>query len=122
MLIKNSDDYKNDFPGILEGGQISSLNFNSEYEGAPTRITKVEGSDNLIVFTHNFTSDPKNRVIVVIKDNEKRYQFTQNLAPFSGWSYNSIDNNIDRIEVYESDRFLYTEENNSDVRNYIKYK
>lgn len=122
LLIKNSDDYKNDFPGILEGGQISSLNFNSEYEGAPTRITKVEGSDNLIVFTHNFTSDPKNRVIVVIKDNEKRYQFTQNLAPFSGWSYNSIDNNIDRIEVYESDRFLYTEENNSDVRNYIKYK
>jgi hypothetical protein len=58
----------------------------------------------------------------VIKDNEKRYQFTQNLAPFDGWSYNFIDNNIDRIEVYESDRFLYTEENNSDVRNYIKYK
>jgi hypothetical protein len=120
LLIKNSNDYKNDFPGIVEGGQISSLNFNNEYEGAPTRITKIEGSDNLIVFTHNFTGESKTRVIVVIKGDE-RYQLTQNLTSFGGWSYNPIDKNIDRIEVYESDRFLYTEENNSEVKNYIKY-
>lgn len=120
LIIRNTNDYKNDFPGIQEGGQISSLNFNSEYEGAPTRITKVEGSDNLIVFTHNFTNEFKNRKIVAIKGSN-RYEFYQNLSAFGGWSYNPVDKDIDRIEVYESDRFLYTEENNSDVRNYIKY-
>jgi hypothetical protein len=120
LLIRNSDDYKNDFPGIVEGGQISSLNFNNEYEGAPTRITKIDGSEDLIVFTHNFTNEVKNRKIISIKG-DQRLVFYQDLSPFGGWSYNQIDKDTDRIEVYESDRFLYTEENNSEVKNYIKY-
>jgi hypothetical protein len=120
LLIKTQIEYKEDFKGLKEALQTSPNNFPAEYQGCPTRITKIENSDQLVVFSHNF-SGSKNRTVRVFKGDV--YFDQPHFIEKGSWSYFAIDPDVDRIEIYDEDgSFLYSEENNTnEIKNYLKY-
>lgn len=121
LLIKTENDFYFDFNINKFGrkGQTTKLNFDEKYDGCLTRITKIKNEDSLLVLSHNFNDKEKNRKIVVFKNNNS-YTISQNVPP-TGWSYNYVDKDINRIDVYENDIFLYTEDND-DIKNYLEWR
>jgi len=121
LIIKTQIDYKVDFSGNNEALKTSSNNFPKEYKGCPTRITKIKNSDGLTVFSHNYTNDSILRKVRIFK-NDNYYDIYSDLEK-DHWSYFSIENDIDKIEVYDgnNDEYLYTEINDDKVVNYLDF-
>tara|TARA_Y100001972_G_C7658325_1_gene331720 strand:- start:1605 stop:2630 length:1026 start_codon:yes stop_codon:yes gene_type:complete len=123
VLIKNHRDFKNDFKDLKEAEQISALNFDEKYQGCPTRITKIKGTDEYVVLTHNFTHNPTQRRIIVNSSDSTKHEIFHNLPNYSSWSYSNIDFDFESIEVYDGDEFLYKELFlPGEIKNYIEYK
>lgn len=123
VLIRNQKNFKSDFSGIQENGQMSILNFDEKYHGCPTRITRVHGTDNYVVFTHNFSKSKVDRRIVVNSPDSIKHQYFQHLPGYRCWSYFGIDYNFESIEVYDGDILLYKEFLvPNEIKNYIKFK
>jgi hypothetical protein len=120
LLIRTQGQYREDFKGLKEALQTSPNNFPTEYQGCPTRITKIENSDELVVFSHNF-SRAKNRTVRVFKG-DYYYDVNQSIEK-DNWSYFSVDPDIDKIEIYDEDgSFLYSEiKDLNKINNYLKY-
>jgi len=120
LLIKTQIEYKKDFAGLKEALQTSPNNFPIEYQGCPTRITKIENSSQLVVFSHNF-SKTKNRTVRVFKG-DLNYDVHQTIEK-DNWCYFSVDPDIDKIEIYDEDgTFLYSEDKDlNEIKNYLKY-
>ena len=121
LIIKTQIDYKADFNGNNEALKTSSNNFPKEYKGCPTRITKIKNSDQLTIFSHNYTSDLVLRKIRIFKDGNYYDMYSE--LEKDHWSYFSIENDIDKIEVYDgfNDEYLYTEINDDKVVNYLDF-
>jgi hypothetical protein len=121
LIIKTQIDYKFDFNGNNEALKTSSNNFPKEYKGCPTRITKIKNSDKLTVFSHNYTNDLIFRKIRIFKNSDYYDMYSE--LKSNNWSYFLIENDIDKIEVYDStnDEYLYTEINDDKVVNYLDF-
>lgn len=123
VLIKNQQDFENDFKGLEENGQMSILNFDEKYQGCPTRITKIHGTGKYVIFTHNFSKNEIQRRIVVNSSDSTKNEYFQNLPCYSSWSYFNINYDFESIEVYNGDELLYKELFSPDeIKNYIEFK
>jgi hypothetical protein len=121
LIIKNQIEYKVDFDGNNEALKTSPNNFPKEYRGCPTRITKIKNSDELSIFSHNYTNDLIFRKVRIFKNNNYYDMYSE--LKKDHWTYFSIENDIDKIEVYDglNDEYLYTEINDDKVVNYLDF-
>jgi hypothetical protein len=49
------------------------------------------------------------------------YTLNHSLSDFGYWQYNIVDENIQSIDVYENDKFLYSEDLN-ELSSYLIFK
>ena len=129
LIIKTQIDYKNDLNiesksnpnGTKEALKTSLNNFPKEYKGCPTRITKIKNSDKLTVFSNNYNNYSIVRKVRIFKDGNYYDMYSE--LEKDHWSYFSIENDIDKIEVYDgfNDEYLYTEINDDKVVNYLDF-
>jgi len=121
LIIKTQIDYKVDFDGNREALKTSPNNFPKEYRGCPTRITKIKNSDELSIFSRNYTSELIVRKIRVFKNNNYYDMYSE--LKKDHWTCFSIENDINKIEVYDgiNDEYLYTEINDDKVVNYLDF-
>jgi hypothetical protein len=120
LLIRTQGQYREDFRGLEDALQTSPNNFPIEYQGCPTRITKIKDSDQLVIFSHNF-SNPIDRKIRIFKG-DSHYDKYETIEK-NCWSCFSVDSDIDRIEIYDGEgNFLYSENNDPNkIKNYLKH-
>lgn len=122
-VIKGTkSDYKQEFDGILNGSQISEMNFPACYGGCPARITKIEGSETRAVMVHNFSSRVSTRKIkAFFGDSAECIEYDTILNP-NFWSFKDFGPDLYKIQVFnEFDDFLYEEYNDEKVRNYLQF-
>jgi hypothetical protein len=121
FFVKNAEEFDIDLGNMLGGSRTSVLNYDKKYNGCLTRVTKTSKNE-LVIFSHNLSENVKNRIIKVIKKDNNYFHIAHDNLEKNYWIYNSVPNDIQKIEVFESDIFLYEEFNDSNIKNYIQFK
>jgi glycosyltransferase involved in cell wall biosynthesis len=123
LLIRNGEiDIYFDFADTIWNTETSQSTLHDKYEGCPTKIYKVSGSENLGVVSYNYNNYGVKRKIVVTLENKIETIYHQ-LDYFDGWAYNVFDKSIIKISVYndETNMLLYELENKN-IEDYIELK
>ena len=97
--------------------------YEEKYKGSHTKFYNIKNSptDKILIFSKNTTSNPTVRKIVVKQNDGKEYTIIHALNYFGDCSNNIIDNNVEKIIVYdEDDNFLY-EEKFEPTNNFVEY-
>ena len=129
ILRKTGDQQTIDFEGTLWNTETSISNISPKYEGCSTRIYKVYRNidsvktltNYLAVVSYNYTDTPKNRVVISYFNDGTEQTFNQSVSGKHSWSYYIPKDGLEKIDVFEDGRFLYSETNNNVYANmYIK--
>jgi len=123
ILIKDGENEMNqDFYGTIWNTESSQATLHEKYEGCPTKIYSVSGSENMGVVSYNYNNFSVKRKIVVITENSEEIIY-HNLDYFDAWVYNIFGSDLRKIIVYDSndDRLIYEIENKN-VKDYIELK
>jgi glycosyltransferase involved in cell wall biosynthesis len=129
ILRKTGDQQTIDFEGTLWNTETSISNISPKYEGCSTRIYKVYNNvdgvktitNYLAVVSYNYSDAPKDRVIKSYFNDGTEQTFNQSVGGKHSWSYYIPKDGLEKIDVYENDRLLYTETNKNVFANmYLK--
>ena len=129
ILRKTGDQQTIDFEGTLWNTETSISNISPKYEGCSTRIYKVYNNidgvktltNQLSVVSYNYTDTPKNRVVISYFNDGTEQTFNHSVSGKHSWSYYIPKDGLEKIDVFEDGRFLYSETNNNVYANmYIK--
>jgi glycosyltransferase involved in cell wall biosynthesis len=129
ILRKTGEQQKVDFEGTLWNTETSISNISPKYEGCSTRIYRVYKNidgvktqiNHLAVVSYNYTDKPKDRIIKTYFNDGTEETFNQVVGGKHSWSYYIPKEGLERIDVYENDRYLYSEYNeNVFAHMYIK--
>jgi tRNA 2-selenouridine synthase SelU len=129
ILRKTGEQQKVDFEGTLWNTETSISNISPKYEGCSTRIYRVYKNidgvktqiNHLAVVSYNYTDKPKDRIIKTYFNDGTDETFNQVVGGKHSWSYYIPKEGLERIDVYENDRYLYSENNeNVFAHMYIK--
>jgi glycosyltransferase involved in cell wall biosynthesis len=109
--------------------ETSQSNISSKYEGASTRLyrvdTKIDGevryNTGLAILSYNYTDIHKQRKVIVTYDNDESIEYLHDLHHKGYFVYNVLNKNISHIDVYDGDRFMYRE-NNNDIESNILFE
>jgi len=126
-LLKKSgtEDINKDFPDTIWNSETTSSNVESKYDGCVTKLynKRINSSYNvvgtMILFSYNYSSSEKKRVIVVEHEDGSIDNILHKLTEASQWYY-SVLTNVKKISVFESNKFLY-EEVNKGIESYIDF-
>lgn len=138
ILKKNgSVDMRNDFPDTEWNKIVSESNMSDKFNGCTTLIYKVhkfptgvssilnpwqgDETDQICIMSYNYRDvSIQRRIEVVFRDGNKS-EIIHNLPWNGSWSFNTFDRNVEKINVYEDDQFIY-EEKTDKSKNYIVFK
>jgi FkbM family methyltransferase len=106
FIFKSESQLHNEFNNIVWNDEVSSSHLDSKYQGCTTMIVKFSDQDRYLIYSENFVNVPKNRKIKVFTLSGE-YEIYHNLADRGYWSYNEVGSDIQRIEVFEGEDFIY---------------
>jgi hypothetical protein len=125
LLVPDSIEFDRDLPDFYNLGfpedkkdSISVLNFHPKYNGAITKITKIEGRSDTLLYTQNYSDSSVFRKVVVFYA-DRRKEVYDNCDP-DCWSYLELGTGVISIDVFENDNLIYSE-NINEVRNYVQF-
>jgi glycosyltransferase involved in cell wall biosynthesis len=136
--IKNNDDgslyrsngiqMSSDFTDTNWNTETSESNISPKYEGCSSRIYKtlrvedgIESFQNLMcIMTYNYSNQPKTRRIVCRFESGNNYEITHHTPTKKTWNYHIVEGDLIEFDVYDDNRYLYTEKNN-DLRSSITF-
>ena len=109
-----------DFVDTNWNTETSQSNLLPKYEGCSSRIYKTFRNENgvevfqdlLCIMTYNYSSEPKNRRIVCRFKSGLNYELIHTAPLRSSWNYHIVESDLIDFDVYDGDRYLYTESNN----------
>jgi glycosyltransferase involved in cell wall biosynthesis len=138
ILKRNgSIDMKNDFPDTDWNKIVSESNMSEKFNGCTTMIYRVHEfpagessimnpwqgnkTDKICVMSYNYKDQPvKRRIEIVFRDGNV-INIEHNLNCKGAWSYHLFDTNVEKINVYENEKFIY-EDKTDTSKNYIVLK
>lgn len=126
VLIKNGlTDINIDFEGTNWNTETSESNINPLHKGVTTKIYRFfqkdqEDTNKRIIMTKSFKSGSSTRQILLINDDNALSKMEHQVDCKHCWFYTIVDNNFNKIEVYENDELLY-EVKNDNITNYINF-
>ena len=127
--IKNNDNgslyrstgvqMRSDFSDTHWNTETSESNISPKYEGCSSRIYKtlrvengVETLQNLMcIMTYNYSNQPKTRRIVCRFESGNNYEITHHTPEKKTWNYHIVEGDLIEFDVYDDNRYLYTEKN-----------
>ena len=127
--IKNNDDgslyrstgiqMSSDFIDTNWNTETSESNISPKYEGCSSRIYKtlrvedgVETLQNLMcIMTYNYSNQPKTRRIVCRFESGNNYEIIHHTPAKKSWNYHIVEGDLIEFDVYDDNRYLYTEKN-----------
>lgn len=127
--IKNNDNgllyrstgvqMRSDFSDTNWNTETSESNISPKYEGCSSRIYKtlrvengVETLQNLMcIMTYNYSNQPKTRRIVCRFESGNNYEITHHTPEKKTWNYHIVEGDLIEFDVYDDNRYLYTEKN-----------
>lgn len=136
--IKNNDDgslyrstgvqMSSDFIDTNWNTETSESNISPKYEGCSSRMYKtlrvedgIETPQNLLcIMTYNYTNQPKTRRIICRFESGNSYEIIHNTPGKRTWNYHIVEGDLIEFDVYDGNRYLYTEKNN-DIRSSITF-
>ena len=136
--IKNNDNVSlyrstgvqmsSDFTDTNWNTETSESNISPKYEGCSSRIYKtlrvedgVESLQDLMcIMTYNYSNQPKTRRIVCRFESGNNYEITHHTPTKKTWNYHIVEGDLIEFDVYDDNRYLYTEKNN-DLRSSITF-
>jgi glycosyltransferase involved in cell wall biosynthesis len=136
--IKNNDDgslyrstgiqMSSDFTDTNWNTETSESNISPKYEGCSSRIYKtlrvedgVESLQDLMcIMTYNYSNQPKTRRIVCRFESGNNYEITHHTPTKKTWNYHIVEGDLIEFDVYDDNRYLYTEKNH-DLRSSITF-
>ena len=125
LILKNGSEMYSDFPDTSWNTENSVSHNDEKYNKCVTKIYSIRknGNDesNYAIFSYNYSSELKNRKIIVKNKDGMAYTLNHSLSDFGYWQYNIVDENIQSIDVYENDKFLYSEDLN-ELSSYLIFK
>jgi glycosyltransferase involved in cell wall biosynthesis len=137
IVKNNSDDlYRSaghqmriDFKDTHWNSETSPSNISTKYEGCSSRIYNTyrlqDGSeiyqDLKCIMTYNYTPESKTRKLVLEFESGKNYEIIHNTPSRGTWNYHIVDGDLIKFDVYEDDRFLYSESNENIKSSIIFY-
>ena len=121
ILIKDGTNMSLDFPDTIWNTIVSVSNSDIKYKGIITTIYRIPNSTNTTILTYSYLDRETTRKIKILKNDSTLYSIEQSVFCNDAWSYNIIDSDFDKIEVYENDILLY-EELNQNIENYIIFR
>jgi hypothetical protein len=71
--------------------------------------------------TYNYTPESKTRKLVLEFESGKNYEIIHNTPSRGTWNYHIVDGDLIKFDVYEDDRFLYSESNENIKSSIIFY-
>jgi glycosyltransferase involved in cell wall biosynthesis len=123
VLFRNGEEEMNiDFEGTIWNTETSQSTIHEKYEGCPSKIYFVSGSNNFAIVSYNYNNyGVKRKIVVKLKDRVDTLY--HNLDYFDAWVYNIFDSSLEKISVYDrdTDRLLYEMENKN-IKDYIELK
>jgi len=112
IIKKPGSEFQSDFSDrhnlVLTSSSISHLNFKKKFEGFPVHLTKVIGTGKFVLYSNNISKTKKTRKVLLFAENKLHSTIDVELLP-SHWCIHDLDEKIDRIEVFQGDKFLYSE-------------
>jgi hypothetical protein len=117
ILYRNGKELmSSDFPDTYFNSETTSANIHPKYKGCSTRIYRCkncEVPESPTILTFNYNGKPCVRKIVSHFDDGSINIFNHDIPNKSYYSLNHLTHNLKKIDVYENDELLYTEENDS---------
>lgn len=136
LILKKSGlvDMKNDFPDTEWNKIVSESNMSGKFNGCTTLIYQVhkfppgvssilnpwkgDKTDQICIMSYNYRDTPIERKIEIVFKDGNKTEIVHNLPWNGSWSFNTFDRNVDKINVYENEQFLY-EDKTETAKNYI---
>jgi hypothetical protein len=117
-----------DFTDTNWNTETSESNISPKYEGCSSRIYKtlrvedgIESLQNLMcIMTYNYSNQPKTRRIVCRFESGNNYEITHHTPTEKTWNYHIVEGDLIEFDVYDDNRYLYTEKNH-DLRSSITF-
>ena len=96
--------------------------YDEKYNQCFTKFYHIkEDPSKIVIYSINKKNNPDFRKIVVTHKNNKQSVFEQSFGCYNSWSFNVMDNDVEKMEVYgENDVFLF-EDYFRDIKNEIEF-
>lgn len=139
LILRKSGsvDMKNDFPDTEWNKIVSESNMSGKFNGCTTLIFQVhkfppeissilnpwqgEKTDQICILSYNYRDTPIERKIEVVFRDGNTTSLTHNLPVNNAWSYNTFDRNVEKINVYENEQFIY-DDKTDEAKSYIVFR
>jgi len=127
MKLNTNDVYIN--TGLTEiffdtyfNSKHTKVYYDEKYNQCFTKFYHVKDDPSkIIIYSVNKKNSPDFRKIIVFHKHDKQSVFNQSFGGYNNWSYHVMDNDVEKMMVYDQeDSFLY-EEYFKDIKNIIEF-
>jgi hypothetical protein len=128
-LMKSNTDYVNIYENLSDLFSDTHLNskhtkvyYDEKFNECFTKFYLIKNNpDKVVIYSVNKKIKEDFRKIIVIFTNGSQVEINQEFPCYNSWSYNVIDNNIEKMMIYDKDGLFLHEEYFKNIMNEIEF-
>ena len=128
-LMKSNTDYVNIYGNLSDLFLDTHLNskhtkvyYDEKFNECFTKFYLIKNNpDKVVIYSVNKKIKEDFRKIIVIFTNGSQVEINQEFPCYNSWSYNIIDNNIEKMMIYDKDGLFLHEEYFKNIMNEIEF-
>lgn len=133
QINKNDLEIRDDFHSIFQDSnwnlKQTKTGYDKKYQNCLSKIYvckliingEITETKELVIFTKNLKHTPENRKIIAYFENGRTEEFFHLVDGIGSWTYNLVDDSLEKIIVFRDNVPLY-EEYLTDLNNKIEFK
>jgi hypothetical protein len=128
-LMKSNTDYVNIYENLSDLFSDTHLNskhtkvyYDEKFNECFTKFYLIKNNpDKVVIYSVNKKIKEDSRKIIVIFTNGNQVEINQEFYCYNSWSYNVVDNNIEKMMIYDKDGLFLHEEYFKNIMNEIEF-